>query len=99
MHIITHKRLREFWIIHPNSETSLRNWIQITKKANWENLADVRNDLPHTDIVGTCKVFNIGGNNYRLIAKISFITKIVYIRNVLTHSEYDKNNWKPDCSP
>ncbi len=77
----------------------MRNWIQTTEKAVWNDIQDVRKDFPHADMVGNCKIFNIGGNNYRLITKINFLRKIVYIRNILTHAEYDKNKWKADCSP
>lgn len=96
MHIISKKALQKFWEKHPNSESALRNWLNIAKKANWENFAEVRKDFSHADRVGNCIVFNIGGNNYRLITKIKYRAKIVYIRAVLTHKEYDKDEWKPD---
>jgi mRNA interferase HigB len=99
MRIIKKKPLQEFWEVHPNSEASLRNWIQTTEKAVWNDIQDVRKDFPHADMVGNCKIFNIGGNNYRLITKINFLRKIVYIRSIMTHAEYDKNKWKADCSP
>ncbi|NJM53835.1 MAG: type II toxin-antitoxin system HigB family toxin [Blastocatellia bacterium] len=97
MHIISKKALREFWEKHPNSKASLQNWYSITKKAEWDNLAEVRVDFPHADLAGVCTVFNIAGNNYRLITKISYRTKKVYIRFVLTHAEYDKGIYKNDC--
>ncbi len=97
MHIITRKRLQEFWKKHSDSETSLETWYKITKKANWENLADTRADFTHADLAGICTIFNIGGNKYRLITKISYRTKKVFIRFVLTHSEYDKGIYKNDC--
>ncbi len=53
--------------------------------------------FPNADSVGECTVFNIDGNKYRLITKINYKTKIVYIRFVLTHLEYDKDKWKDDC--
>ncbi len=67
----------------------------------WKHIEDVRQSFPHVDSVGQLTVFNVGGNNYRLIAKIVFskaekrIGK-VYVRSVLTHAEYDKNDWKRD---
>lgn len=62
-----------------------------------ENLAQLRKTFPHADIVGKCIVFNIGGNKYRLVTKINFTSKVVLIRNVMTHREYDKGKWKADC--
>jgi mRNA interferase HigB len=97
MRIISKKKLREFWEKHPNSEVSLRNWFQTAKNADWENLAEVRKDFPHADLAGVCTIFNIAGNNYRLITKIYYDTKTVLIRFVLTHAEYDKKPYKNDC--
>ena len=97
MHIISKKKLKEFWEVHPSAEQPLKNWFQITKKANWENLVEVRQDFPHADLAGICTVFNIGGNNFRLITKIYYPNKVVLVRFVLTHAEYDKKIYKNDC--
>jgi mRNA interferase HigB len=48
-------------------------------------------------MVGRCVVFNIGGNKYRLIARILFAKQRVYILKVMTHSEYDEDKWKAEC--
>lgn len=97
MHIISRKRLREFWEQHPDAEGPLREWFKITSKAEWDSLTDTRKDFPHADLVGICTVFNIKGNKYRLITAIHYQIKRVYVRNILTHAEYDKGKWKPDC--
>lgn len=97
MHIVTKRTLREFWEKYPDSENALRSWYQITKKAEWNNLAEVRKDFPHADLAGVCTIFNIGGNKYRLITKIYYPNKKVLIRFVLTHKEYDKKPYKNDC--
>ncbi len=97
MHIITKKSLQEFWQKYPESESSLKSWYKITKKAEWKNLADTRKDFSHADLAGVCTIFNIGGNNYRLITKIFYPNKKVLIRFVLTHAEYDKKVYKNDC--
>ncbi|MGH9845610.1 MAG: type II toxin-antitoxin system HigB family toxin, partial [Blastocatellia bacterium] len=44
-----------------------------------------------------CTVFNIGGNKYRLVVSIDYRKQVIYVKHVLTHSEYDKENWKKDC--
>ncbi len=68
MHIITRFRLTLFWEKHPNAETSLRLWYKLTTQAQWQNFAELRQVFPSSDQVGNLTVFNIGGNNYRLIA-------------------------------
>lgn len=97
MHIISKKRLQEFWKKHSASETSLKSWYKITKKASWKNLADTRTDFPHADLAGVCTIFNIAGNNFRLITKIFYPNKKVLVRFVMTHAEYDKEGYKNDC--
>lgn len=95
-HIITPARLREFWEKHPNAEASLRLWNQRTKKAQWRNFDELRQVFPSADQVGNLTVFNIGGNNYRLITFVDYTYQKVFIRHVLTHAEYDKEDWKND---
>jgi mRNA interferase HigB len=53
--------------------------------------------IPHADAVGSCTVFNVGGNKYRIITKIAYEFYTVYIRFILTHKEYDMEGWKSDC--
>ena len=97
MRIISRKALRDFWRKRPDAEIPLQAWYRITKKAQWNNLADTRKDFPGADLVGICTVFNIGGNKYRLIAKIYYAHKKVYIRFVMTHRQYDRKEWYGDC--
>lgn len=70
------------------------HWYRATKRAAWRNLAETRRDFPHADAAGVFTVFNIGGNNFRLIAAIKYRWQVVYIRNILTHTEYAKDKWK-----
>lgn len=97
MHVISLKKLKEFWLQHPNAEEPLRRWYKITTKADWQNLSETRSDFPHADLAGECTIFNIKGNSYRLVTKISYRTKKVFVRFVGTHAEYDKGDWKDDC--
>ena len=94
MNTISYRKIREFIALHPNSESSLSSWYKIARKAKWQNIVEVRNDYPHADSVGRFVVFNIGGNNYRLIAEILFSSQRILIRHILTHSEYDRGKWK-----
>jgi mRNA interferase HigB len=97
MHVISEKKLREFWQRWPEAETPLRAWVRVAERAAWETFADVREVYAHADQVGRCTVFNIGGNKFRLIVVIHFDRGKVYIRHVLTHAEYDRGAWKEDC--
>jgi mRNA interferase HigB len=77
----------------------LRNWLDVAKSARWRQIQDVRKIFPHADsaIVGsgnTVTIFNISGNQYRLIVSIKYKWGVIYIRNFLTHAEYSKNAWK-----
>src|SRR5260370_29167439 len=97
MRVLSKRALREFWEMLPYAEEPLRRWYKATVEADWSNLAEVRRTFPHADRVGECTVFNIHGNDYRLIAKIKYDYGMVYVRFVLTHREYDRNAWKSDC--
>jgi len=95
--VISRKALLEFSRKHPNAAQPLDNWYRRALKAQWKNLADVKLDYPHADSVGDCTVFNIAGNKYRLITRIKYEYRVVYIRFVLTHAEYSRGGWKSDC--
>lgn len=96
MHVITRLRLTEFWQKHPNAQSSLQAWYKLVSSARWKNLVEVKKVFPSADLVGNFVVFNISGNNYRLIALIDFKFQKVFVRHVLTHADYDKDNWKKD---
>ncbi|MEA5618494.1 type II toxin-antitoxin system HigB family toxin [Cronbergia sp. UHCC 0137] len=94
MHIISRKVLSQFWEKYPDSESALIRWLKLINSSTFENFDELRSVFPSADIVGDLIVFNIGGNKYRLITSIHFNRQKVYIRYILTHSEYDKNIWK-----
>ncbi|MEO0927881.1 MAG: type II toxin-antitoxin system HigB family toxin [Cyanobacteria bacterium J06643_13] len=94
MHLITRKALRIFWRKYPDSRTALERWSKIVEKNNFNSFAQLRATFPSADLVGKLTVFNIGGNKYRLIADIHFNRHKVYIRQTLTHTEYNRGNWK-----
>ncbi|MDP1810663.1 MAG: type II toxin-antitoxin system HigB family toxin [Sediminibacterium sp.] len=69
----------------------LNNWYQIVKTANWKSLADIKQIFNNVDYIGNDRyVFNIKGNEYRLVTMLFFSTRTVYIRFIGTHAEYDK---------
>lgn len=69
-------------------------WYRIAKRAQWQNVTQVRADFPHADATGMFTVFNIAGNKYRLITVIKYRWQVVYVRHILTHSAYSKEKWK-----
>ena len=95
--IISKRKLREFWEEHPDAREPLLNWYNVTRKASWQNPVDLRKSFRHADPVGDCTVFNIKGNDYRLITTVRYRKRRVYVLHVLTHSEYSKEKWKNDC--
>jgi len=94
MHLISRKKLREFWNAHRDAISSLQSWCKIVENAEWHSFTDVHAVYASADQVGRFTVFNIGGNKYRLIAVIHFNRSKLYVRHVLTHKEYDNGNWK-----
>jgi mRNA interferase HigB len=97
MRIVSHRKLKEFYQTkgNENSQTSLERWYEIAEDAQWKNLSDIKTDFLSCDYVGNQHyVFNIKGNNYRLVVVIKFTIGYIYIRFVGTHSGYDKM----DCS-
>jgi len=94
LHVITRKRLNDFADDHPEARSSLQRWYRIVKSRNFDSFADLRAAFPDVDRVGHLTVFNIGGNKARLIAAIHYNRRKVYVRAVLTHTEYDRRRWK-----
>ncbi|MBO9611699.1 MAG: type II toxin-antitoxin system HigB family toxin [Dyadobacter sp.] len=85
--------MRSFCIDHPEFEAPLNKWYKETRRANWANFAALKQTFHATDSVGNCLfVFNIGGNKCRLIARIFFRKRTLFIRFIGTHHEYDNTN-------
>ena len=84
---------------HPDVASALQAWVQVVQDAAWQSLTDVRRTYPAADGVQVdsgrvVTVFNIRGNNYRLLTWISYRAQLVSVIDVLTHADYDKNRWK-----
>ncbi|MCL4855228.1 MAG: type II toxin-antitoxin system HigB family toxin [Bryobacteraceae bacterium] len=92
MRVISRKVLREFADAHRDAETPLDGWYRTAKRLRWASLVDVRTTYPHADAVGEFTVFNIGGNKYRLATYINYRTGNVYIRHVMMHEEYSRED-------
>lgn len=91
MHIISRKTLSDFWANVPETEQPLKSWFAEVQKAEWKNPSDIKEKYRSASILKNNRVvFNICGNKYRLIVRINYGSKTVFIRFVGTHSEYDK---------
>jgi mRNA interferase HigB len=99
MRVITRKRLEEYGRKHPDARASLFAWHEVARRERWQSIVDGRRAFPAADAATvksgrTATIFNIRGNNYRLIVAIHFNTQVVYVMRFLTHAAYDKEGWK-----
>jgi mRNA interferase HigB len=92
--VISKQAILKFSEKHPRALVSLMNWYRIKRRATWNSLSEARNDFGHADVVGRRTVFNIHGNDYRLIARVNYETQRVFILHILTHVEYTQGGWK-----
>ena len=91
MHIISFRKLRDFFDVDLESRVALQDWHKRVSKADWENYSDIKRTFNSVDSVGNSRyVFNVKGNHYRIVALILFQVKRVYIRWVGTHTDYNK---------
>ncbi len=94
MRVVSRRRLREFWARHADAENALKAWYAVAKGAFWGNLVEVQQTYSGAEAVGRYTVFNVKGNTYRLIVRIEYSLRIIFIKAVLTHAEYDRDRWK-----
>jgi mRNA interferase HigB len=91
MRIFTEQTLKEYIEKHPDTRIALQEWVSIVKRSEWRCFADVKATFNSVDNIGNQRyVFNIKGNNHRLVVVIKFTIRFVYIRFIGTHAEYDK---------
>ena len=91
MRLLGSEKLMELCRKHADARTAIERWVSIVRKAQWNNHADLKKDFLSADFVGNDRyVFNIKGNNYRLIVAVVFIRGNIFIRFAGTHKEYDK---------
>ena len=95
MRVVAKKVLRAFWMKHNDCKEQLKTWHKETNEALWDSPNDIKKEYPSASIVaGNRVVFNIKGNAYRMVIKVNYKYKILWIRFIGTHKEYDKI----DCS-
>ena len=90
MKIVAVKILREFWTLHPNAEQNLKAWVDEVKKATWTQPVDIKEKYRNASILKNRRVvFNIKGNDYRLVVAVAYRFGAVYIKFIGTHTQYD----------
>jgi len=91
LRVIAKRTLRDFWHKHADCEEQLKAWYRETEKSEWKNINELKSEYPSASILKDNRiVYNIKGNNYRLIVKFNFEYGICWIRFIGTHAEYDK---------
>ena len=93
MHVIALRSIRLFWEKYPDAESSLRAWHLLVTETRWANVAEIQAQFPNVSVLNDRRVvFNIGGNKYRLVVKVKYSSKKVFVRFIGTHAEYDRIN-------
>ncbi|NOS89665.1 MAG: type II toxin-antitoxin system HigB family toxin [Methylococcaceae bacterium] len=90
MKIVAIKILREFWMLFPDAEQPLKAWVDEVKQAAWSQPADVKAKYRNASILKNKRVvFNIKGNDYRIVVSVAYRFGAVYIKFIGTHKQYD----------
>lgn len=91
MRVIAQKTLREYWETHSQARRPLQAWLEHVQRAVWKKPSDVQRDYGDDVILPNNRaVFNIKGNDYRLVVHIHYKSQIIFIRFIGTHKEYDR---------
>ncbi|MCP5109742.1 MAG: type II toxin-antitoxin system HigB family toxin [bacterium] len=93
MNVVSRRGLIDATGRHPDALDEVLTWYKIARKATWKGLHEVRRTYPTVDQVGDVLIFNIRGNRYRLITRVSYQAGRLYVKGLLTHSEYDRKEW------
>jgi len=90
MRVIAVSTLRAFWERHADAEQALKAWCEEVRHASWTQPADIKQQYRSASVLKNRRVvFNIKGNDYRLIVAVAYRLQIVYVKFVGTHKEYD----------
>ena len=99
MRIVKESRLKSFADEFPDSADWLKNFARVVKRASWRSIQEVRHVFSHADAVlvesgKITTVFNVKGNEYRLVVAIHYNTGVMYILRFMRHAEYSRGAWK-----
>jgi len=91
MHVISQKKLRDFWSLHQDAEFDLRRWYLFARKATWQSPSAIKAVFSSASFLGNNRVvFNIAGNKFRLVVKMGYESRRLYVRFLGTHQEYNR---------
>jgi mRNA interferase HigB len=96
MHLISARNLKLAVSHYPDLEENIKIICKNIEEANWSHLLELQEVYPSAEAVGNFTVINVKGNKYRLILSIDYEKQVAYFKYFLTHSEYDKEQWKND---
>lgn len=94
MRVISNKALVAFAAEYPQAAAPLQLWRRAMESGTFANFTALKKQFGAVDKVGDLHVFDVGGNKYRPIAFLNFRAQICYLKQVLTHAQYDKGNWR-----
>jgi mRNA interferase HigB len=91
MRLIAVSRLKAFWAKYPDSEQPLRSWFYMVQAANWKKPTDITAQFTTASVLKSRRVvFNIKGNDYRLVVAVAYKLGVVYVKFIGTHRQYDR---------
>jgi mRNA interferase HigB len=94
MRVISKKPLREFWGIHPEARPMLAAWFRKISRTEASSFPTLRQTFGSADYVDGFTIFDVGGNRYRIVTVVHYDRRRLYVRQVMTHAEYDRNTWR-----
>ena len=93
MRVISKRPIREFWERRPESKPALEEWFRKVSQLAAASFPELRRTFGSADYVDGYTLFDVGGNKYRIATVIHYEKQRLYVRQVMTHSEYDRNDW------
>lgn len=94
MRVISKRPLREFWTRHPEAKPALQEWFRRLSNCSAASFPELRQTFGSADYVDGFVIFDVGGNKYRIAVVIHFDKQRAYVRDVMTHADYDRNRWR-----
>ncbi len=94
MRVISKRLIREFWERRPESKPALEEWFYKVRQVAATSFPELRRTFSSADYVDGYTLFDVGGNKYRIATVIHYDKQRLYVRQVMTHAEYDRNDWR-----
>jgi mRNA interferase HigB len=94
VNVVSKRGLMELAEAKPEMMEEAIAWYRMARASEWRSLADVRKEFPSADRIGHVLVFNLRHNRYRLIVRAAFHIRTLFVKALLTHKEYDREEWK-----